>query len=129
MRNKIIPFNKNFHKSASSNRYELKAQISVYISRNNDRYDIDWSSPDSDISYKDIYCILKNIFKDIKKKVLTIEYKKQDIYEVEFTLLYYENGTYNIKYICNPPDITKEKLAEYLWVSLNIYELKEKGDL
>ena len=59
MRNKIIPFNKNFHKSASSNRYELKAQISVYISRNNDRYDIDWSSPDSDISYKDIYCILK----------------------------------------------------------------------
>ena len=129
MMNKIIPFNKNFHKSASSNRYELKAQISVYISRNNDRYDIDWSSPDSDISYKDIYCILKNIFKDIKKKVLTIEYKKQDIYEVEFTLLYYENGTYNIKYICNPPDITKEKLAEYLWVSLNIYELKEKGDL
>ena len=129
MRNKIIPFNKNFHKSASSNRYELKAQISVYISRNNDRYDIDWSSPDSDISYKDIYCILKNIFKDIKKKVLTIEYKKQDIYEVEFTLLYYENGTYNIKYICNPPDITKEKLAEYLWVSLNIYELKEKGAL
>ena len=129
MRNKIIPFNKNFHKSAGSNRYELKAQISVYISRNNDRYDIDWSSPDSDISYKDIYCILKNIFKDIKKKVLTIEYKKQDIYEVEFTLLYYENGTYNIKYICNPPDITKEKLAEYLWVSLNIYELKEKGDL
>lgn len=129
MRNKIIPFNKNFHKSASSNRYELKAQISVYISRNNDRYDIDWSSPDSDISYKDIYCILKNIFKDIKKKVPTIEYKKQDIYEVEFTLLYYENGTYNIKYICNPPDITKEKLAEYLWVSLNIYELKEKGAL
>lgn len=129
MNNKIIPFNKNFHKSAGSNRYELKAQISVYISRNNDRYDIDWSSPDSDISYKDIYCILKNIFKDIKKKVLTIEYKKQDIYEVEFTLLYYENGTYNIKYICNPPDITKEKLAEYLWVSLNIYELKEKGDL
>lgn len=129
MSNKIIPFNKNFHKSAGSNRYELKAQISVYISRNNDRYDIDWSSPDSDISYKDIYCILKNIFKDIKKKVLTIEYKKQDIYEVEFTLLYYENGTYNIKYICNPPDITKEKLAEYLWVSLNIYELKEKGAL
>lgn len=76
MSNKIIPFNKNFHKSAGSNRYELKAQISVYISRNNDRYDIDWSSPDSDISYKDIYCILKNIFKDIKKKVLTIEYKK-----------------------------------------------------
>lgn len=54
MRNKIIPFNKNFHKSASSNRYELKAQISVYISRNNDRYDIDWSSPDKNMSYKDI---------------------------------------------------------------------------
>lgn len=88
MRNKIIPFNKNFHKSASSNRYELKAQISVYISRNNDRYDIDWSSP-----------------------------------------LYYENGTTNIKYICNPSNIAKEKLAEYLWVSLNVYKLKEEGAL
>lgn len=50
MSTKIIPFNKNFHKSTGSNRYELKAQISVYISRNNDRYDIDWSSPDN-ISY------------------------------------------------------------------------------
>lgn len=129
MSNKVIPFNKNFHKNAGSNRYELKAQISVYISRNNDRYDIDWSSPDPDISYKDIYCILKNIFNEITKEILTIEYKKQDIYKVEFTLLYYEKGTYNIKYICNPPNITKEKLAEYLWVSLNIYELKEKGAL
>ena len=36
MSTKIIPFNKNFHKSTGSNRYELKAQISVYISRNND---------------------------------------------------------------------------------------------
>lgn len=89
MRNKIIPFNKNFHKSASSNRYELKAQISVYISRNNDRYDIDWSSPDKNMSYKDIYDILENVFNDIKKEVTSIEYKKQDIYKVEFTLLYY----------------------------------------
>ena len=118
MRNKIIPFNKNFHKRASSNRYELKAQISVYISRNNDRYDIDWSSPDKNMSYKDIYDILENVFNDIKKEVTSIEYKKQDIYKVEFTLLYYENGTTNIKYICNPSNISKEKLAEYLWVSL-----------
>ena len=129
MSNKIIPFNKNFHKSASSNRYELKAQISVYISRNNDRYDIDWSSPDKNMSYKDIYDILENVFNDIKKEVTSIEYKKQDIYKVEFTLLYYENGTTNIKYICNPSNIAKEKLAEYLWVSLNVYKLKEEGAL
>lgn len=129
MRNKIIPFNKTFHKRASSNRYELKAQISVYISRNNDRYDIDWSSPDKNMSYKDIYDILENVFNDIKKEVTSIEYKKQDIYKVEFTLLYYENGTTNIKYICNPSNISKEKLAEYLWVSLNIYKLKEEGAL
>lgn len=89
MRNKIIPFNKNFHKSASSNRYELKAQISVYISRNNDRYDIDWSSPDN-ISYQRIYEILSKIFEDITKEVSTIEYKKEDIYSIEFSLLYYE---------------------------------------
>lgn len=129
MRNKIIPFNKTFPKRASSNRYELKAQISVYISRNNDRYDIDWSSPDKNMSYKDIYDILENVFNDIKKEVTSIEYKKQDIYKVEFTLLYYENGTTNIKYICNPSNIAKEKLSEYLWVSLNIYKLKEEGAL
>lgn len=127
MDNKIISFDSG-KKKIKSRRQELKAQISVYISRNNERYDIDWSSPD-EISCKDIYEILKKIFNDIIKEVSTIEYKKEDIYKVEFTLLYYEKGTKDIKYICNPPTITKEKLAEYLWASLNIYELKEKGIL
>lgn len=89
MSTKIIPFNKKLHKSTGSNRYELKAQISVYISRNNDRYDIDWSSPDN-ISYQRIYEILSKIFEDITKEVSTIEYKKEDIYSIEFSLLYYE---------------------------------------
>lgn len=128
MRNKIIPFNKSSHKSASSNRYELKAQISVYISRNNDRYDIDWSSPNN-ISYQRIYEILSKIFEDITKEVSTIEYKKEDIYSIEFSLLYYEKDDNTIKYICSTPNISKEKLAEYLWVSLNIYKLKEEGVL
>ena len=126
MSTKIIPFNKNFHKSTGSNRYELKAQISVYISRNNDRYDIDWSSPDN-ISYQRIYEILSKIFEDITKEVSTIEYKKEDVYSIEFSLLYYEKDDNTIKYICSTPNISKEKLAEYLWVSLNVYRLKEEG--
>ena len=76
MSTKIIPFNKNFHKSTGSNRYELKAQISVYISRNNDRYDIDWSSPDN-ISYQRIYEILSKIFEDITKKYLQLNIKRK----------------------------------------------------
>lgn len=127
MSTKIIPFNKNFHKSTGSNRYELKAQISVYISRNNDRYDIDWSSPDN-ISYQRIYEILSKIFEDITKEVSTIEYKKEDVYSIEFSLLYYERSDNTIKYICSK-NIPKEKLAEYLWVLLNIYKLKEEGVL
>ena len=118
MSTKIIPFNKNFH----------KAQISVYISRNNDRYDIDWSSPDN-ISYQRIYEILSKIFEDITKEVSTIEYKKEDVYSIEFSLLYYEKDDNTIKYICSTPNISKEKLAEYLWVSLNVYRLKEEGVL
>lgn len=128
MSTKIIPFNKNFHKSTGSNRYELKAQISVYISRNNDRYDIDRSSPDN-ISYQRIYEILSKIFEDITKEVSTIEYKKEDVYSIEFSLLYYEKDDNAIKYICSTPNISKEKLAEYLWVSLNVYRLKEEGVL
>ena len=124
MSTKIIPFNKNFHKSTGSNRYELKAQISVYISRNNDRYDIDWSSPDN-ISYQS----LSKIFEDITKEVSIIEYKKEDVYSIEFSLLYYEKDDNTIKYICSTPNISKEKLAEYLWVSLNVYRLKEEGVL
>lgn len=127
MSNKIIPFNKNFHKSAVSDRYELKAQISVYISRNNDRYDIDWSSPDN-ISAQRIYDILNRIFKDITKEISTLKYKKKDIYSIEFSLLYYERSDNTIKYICSK-NIPKEKLAEYLWVLLNIYKQKEEGVL
>lgn len=108
MSTKIIPFNKNFHKSTGSNRYELKAQISVYISRNNDRYDIDWSSPDN-ISYQRIYEILSKIFEDITKEVSIIEYKKEDVYSIEFSLLYYEKDDNTIKYICSTPNISKEK--------------------
>ena len=107
---------------------ELKAQILVYISRNNDRYDIDWSSPDN-ISYQRIYEILSKIFEDITKEVSTIEYKKEDVYSIEFSLLYYEKDDNTIKYICSTPNISKEKLAEYLWVSLNVYRLKEEGVL
>ena len=128
MDNKVISF-KDKKQKFKEKRYELKAQISVYISRCNDTYYIGCSSLD-DISMQDIYKILNRIFREITKEVQLIKYKKEDTYEVSFTLLYFEKGaSQHVKYICNPPSITKEKLAEYLWLFLNIYELKEKGIL
>lgn len=124
MNNNIISFDKSKNK-IKARQFKLKAQISVYIARNKDSYSIDWSSPDN-ISFERIYENLKKIFNQLIKEIPTIEYKKEDIYEVEFTLLYFEKDENTIKYICNPSNLSKEKLVEYLWILLNIYELKKK---
>ena len=127
MDNKIISFDSG-KKKIKARRYKLKAQISVYISRKNNSYSLSWSSPEN-ISHESIYKILKKIFTDISKEIEFLEYEKEDIYEVEFTLLYLEKDANTIKYICNSYNISKENLAGYLWLSLCIYKLKEKGVL
>ena len=125
MDSKIIKFDKNY-KKRKQKRYELKAQISVKLTKNAQKYTNEWFSPNN-ISEEDIFNILKKIFILLEKEIPIIEYKKYDKYAVEFSLLYYEKGMEDIKYICNPPNIPKEKLLEYIWISLNIYQLKKTG--
>ena len=127
MENKIIEFNKA-KKKTTAKRYKLVAQVSIELIRKDEMYKNQWFSP-NDISEKDIYYILKRIYQKLLKEVQLIEYKEHDEYTAEFSLLYYEKSKKDIKYICNPPTISKEKLAEYLMVSISIYELKKAGAL
>ena len=76
--NNIIKFEKNFHKNAVLNQYELKAQILVRICRNDEFYKVDFFSPNK-ISEKDIYEILKNIFSKLKEEIPKLEYKEKEV--------------------------------------------------
>ena len=123
--NKIISFTKNRKKPE----YRLKNQISIHICRKNKTYSIEWDSPDSNISEEEIYCILKKILKELSVELKKITYKVHDSYEISFTILYYEAHSKKSKYICIPQNLKKEKLAEYLYISTCIYEMKKHGAL
>ncbi len=123
--NKIISFTKNRKKPE----YRLKTQISIHICRKNTAYSIEWDSPDSNISEEEIYCILKKILKELSEELEKIEYKAHDSYEISFTILYYETHSKKSKYICIPQKLEKEKLAEYLYISTCVYEMKKHGAL
>lgn len=127
--NKIINF-KQIRKKQKRREYSLTAEVSIELSRSSESYTINWYSRDKKITEEDIYNILKSIFEDLITKVNQIHIKKVDNYNVNFTLLYYENCTEknDIKYICIPK-ITNEKLAEYLFICINIYQLKKSGAL
>lgn len=122
--NKIISFEKR-----EKAEFKLKAKISIHIIRRDEKYIINWYSPDKTLSEEQIYLIQTKILSDLINKVNFVEYKVKDYYEVDITLLYYEKSKRHFKYICIPQDIKKEKLAEYLMVSINIYELKKSGAL
>lgn len=127
MENKIIELDKA-KKKTTAKRYKLAAQISIELIRKGEGYKTHWFYS-NDISEEDAHHILKRIYKKLLKEVQFIEYKEHDEYTAEFSLLYYEKSKKDIKYICNPPTISKEKLAEYLMVSISIYELKKAGAL
>lgn len=122
--NKIISFEKR-----KRSKFRLKTQISIHILRKDEAYTLDWYSPDENLSKEDIYLIQKNVLLDLSKDVKKIEFKINESYEIEFTLLYYEKGERDFNYICIPQDMKKEKLAEYLFVSTNLYESKKSGTL
>lgn len=129
--NKIISFTDIQKKKRKKPKYELREEISVYLARSGESYKFNWSSPNPKISYERIYEILSSIFMDLTKKVKKIGISKMDRYEVCFTILYFEN-TYNkkeFKYICQSQNISNEKLAQYLFISLSMYELEETGDI
>lgn len=118
--NKIITFDANRKK----HKYKLKVEFSIYICRTNDKYTVEWDSPDSDISHKELYSIQEQILKQLAPEIPQIQYKAQDSYEISFTLLYFEQSKNHFHYVCLPQNIKKEKLAEYLVISTSMYGLK-----
>lgn len=122
---KIIPFKQITHREKSE--FRLKTEISIYICRNVDKYIIDCASSNKDDTVEDIINILKKILSRIAiNEIYEIEIKEVDYYELSFTLLYYEsNNKHNWKYICLPQNIQLEKLAEYLYTFISIYEYKK----
>lgn len=122
--NKIIPFKQ---KIRSKSKFRLKTEISIYICRNDQTCTCDCHSSDTNTTVEEIMEILNKILKKISKQVSKIEIKKKDSYKLTFTLLYYEDiyNSHNFKYICLPNDIKLEKLAEYLYTFISIYEYKK----
>lgn len=127
--NKIISFD-SLQKKRQKDQYNLTAEISVHICRDNETYYIDWHSTDANITQEEIYNILESIFQRLSDDIPYIMIKEEDYYEITFTLFYYENPfTDDFKYICVPQDISDEKLTEYLFTSLSIYNLKKSSSL
>ena len=121
---KIIPFKQATFRKKSE--FRLKTEISIYICRNGERYTNDCTSSNKDDTVEDIINILKKILCRIANEIPEIEIERIDFYEISFTLLYYENNNkHNWKYICLPKNIKLEKLAEYLYTFISIYEYKK----
>ena len=72
----------------------------------------------------EIMKVLRKIFMDLTNKVDKIQISKNDNYEICFTLFCYEKNN-KYKYICLPKNINQEKLAEYLFTFISIYEYKK----
>jgi len=83
------------------------------------------------ITEEEIYLILKSIFYELGKKIHEITIKKDESYNVDFTLLYYENVNKkdDIKYICMPQNISEEDLIKYLFINISIYETYVNPDI
>ena len=88
--NKIISFD-SIQKKRRKPEYKLKAEISVNLCKNGESYINNWYSKDEKITEEEIYLILKSIFYELGKKIHEITIKKDESYNVDFTLLYYEN--------------------------------------
>ena len=123
--NKIVPFKAS--KIRCKSKYRLKSEITVHICRNSETYTCNCYCQNSEITEEEIFEILKKIFYKLSKEVCTIKIKKIDYYNITFTILYYENiyNSYNFKYLLIPQNMEKEKLTEYLYTLINIYELKK----
>ena len=121
---KIIPIKQATFRKKSE--FRLKTEISIYICRNGERYTNDCTSSNKDDTVEDIINILKKILFRIANEIPEIEIERIDFYEISFTLLYYENNNkHNWKYICLTKNIKLEKLAEYLYTFISIYEYKK----
>lgn len=122
--NKIISFEDR--KNRKKPEYSLKSEITVYICRNVETYKCDCYCQDEEITKEEIFEILKRIFYKLTEQIHEIKMKKVDYYEITFTLFYYEDihNSCNFKYLCIPQDLEPEKLTEYLYTFISIYEYK-----
>lgn len=123
--NKIISFKAN--KIRKKPEYKLKSEINVDICRNAEKYTCNCYCKDDEITEEEIFEILKKVFKQLSKEIHEIRLKKIDYYNISFTIFYYEDiyNNRNFKYIFVPQDIKKEKLAEYLYTLISIYEIEK----
>ena len=125
--NKVISFGL-LKSKRKKNEYFLKTKISIYMCKNSQNCKIEISLPLGDkISTSEIFIILKLIYKDLKQKVSEKQVDPKENFEVNFTLLYYENtrDPMDFKYMCIQQDISKEKLAEYLFIINALYKNKK----
>ena len=83
MKENIADFEKKREKILKQN-YKLKAQISIYISNDEENYRNEWYS---EVTTKEIYDILEKILKDIRKGLNQFEYGKSDAYNFSFSII------------------------------------------
>lgn len=119
---KIIPFLVP-NKQRKKNKYNLCATIEVNILRNNERYSCHCYSRDAYLTEEYVYIILNKVLLKLIPKVQKIIIKKNDCYDIQFTILYFENpnNEHDYKYICCTSNISDTKLAEYIFTCIQVY--------
>lgn len=120
--NKIIPFSVP-NKQRKKNKYNLCATIEVDILRNKEKYSCHCYSRDTYLTEEYVYIILNKVLLKLIPKVKKIIIKKNDYYDVQFTILYFENpnNEHDYKFICTSPYISDSKLAEYIFTCIQVY--------
>lgn len=114
-KNKTIPF---------TTRKKRTVQILTDICREGNRYYLSWNVDDETITEEEICGILLKIQYNLAKEIKCLPYKEWDFYKTRFTLICNEKENGEISYICIPQDMKKEKLLEYLSVSIALFKEK-----
>ena len=120
--NKIINFSSISRKKAD---YKLEAEICIYVRKSDKKYFTDWSPNEDNISDKQIYYILKEIYEYLLKKHKDFKYTNFDeSFEITITFLYYVNCRRKIKCIYLPQNLSEEQVIRYLFITLFMYEIQ-----
>lgn len=128
--NNVISF-ENLKEKRKKNKYDVKAEISIWLLKNGCNFTLDWRASGDGISKTDsnksTYEILEKILDKLSSELSTIEYISEEFYEIYFTLMYLEDNKGNFKYIYIPEkvkDKSNKKLAEFLLIVTSIFEVK-----
>lgn len=123
--NKIISF--SAYKNRNKTKYSLKSKINIHLCRSAEKYTYDCYCQDAEATEDEVLEILKKVFYKLTREIHKIVIKKTDYYDISFTMFFYEdiNNSNKYRYIVFPQDINKEKLTEYLYTLISIYEFKK----